>query len=177
MRLTHWFLIAVLAAGVVGCSGSRGGASTVAESDDSSRGSLTPSRPDPSEPTRSDDDSAPDEPEVTGGGELTISPPVAVASDGGSTPPQAASTGETDTPPTWWTSEPLHENGQVGVTAQATAESLRAARKLAVDRGLTRLESLVGREVDKFEVWPAVARPGPDGRFTVFVMVRASEEP
>lgn len=80
--------------------------------------------------------------------------------------------------PEWWLREPRWSEARLTVCAEALGESVRDARRAAVDAGLERLRTMLEREAEGAEVVVTTVRPlpvpaqAPGGmRYVGYVMV------
>lgn len=96
-----------------------------------------PPRPPSLEPARNDKIDAP----IVARSEPASTPPAPIVT---SAPSEPAPVAPPSAPADWWLHEPAQEPGRVRMVVSATADSLRDARRAAVDEGLRRLQGAVG---------------------------------
>jgi len=95
-------------------------------------------------------------------------PPVVPAA-----PPREREDGVTAGQPLWWLDEPQRQGGRFRACADAVAESLSEARRIAVERGLAVLDRSFpdGRPEYRLTTWAGAA----NGGFRVAVLVEAGD--
>lgn len=84
--------------------------------------------------------------------------------------------------PTWWIDDLKREHGEVFVAAEALAPDLRAARRAAIDAGVSRLTRELGAPPKDWVVKATMIRPlravrGPESvnKFVGYVLIAAAE--
>lgn len=84
--------------------------------------------------------------------------------------------------PSWWIDDPERAGGEVLIAAEALGPDIRAARRAAIDAGVTRLARELGHAPSDWVVKATIIRPlravrGPENvnRFVGYVLVAATE--